>query len=255
MTGSKRTHSILAPALALMPQVLLLATLAIFVIVAGTVPASAYSYPMLGVDEPWDHSPITIYINDDTVPQHYEPIYKESVLKAIDYWEGGGNGKLAYMPEFKVVDSATGADINVYFVENLETVADAPKGVAGFASSHMQDDNPYMLDNVEIVLELGNYQGYSWRAYGDNNMFLISKHELGHALGLAHSSKRGDIMYPSYEQKQDIDPQLAAMTRPYLPYVVVAVIILFSYIAMGYYRNRRQRKALEDELFSGNAKL
>lgn len=249
MTGSKRTHSIFAPTLALILQVLLLTTLVTFVIVAATVPASAYSYPMLGVDEPWDHSPITIYINDDTVPQHYEPVYKESVLKAIDYWEDGGNGKLAYVPEFAVVDSETGADINVYFVENLETVADAPKGVAGFARPYKQNNDANMLDNVEIVLELGNYQGYSWKAYGENNMFQISKHELGHALGLAHSSNPRDIMYLSYEQKQDIDPQLAAMTRPYLPYVVGAVIILFSYLAMGYYRNRRQRKALEYELF------
>ncbi|MCK5660131.1 MAG: matrixin family metalloprotease [Methanosarcinales archaeon] len=255
MTGSKRIHSTFAPALALIPQVLLLLALVIFVIVAATVPASAYSYPMRGVDEPWDHSPITIYINDDTVPQHYEPIYKESVLKAIDYWEDGGNGKLTYVPEFTFVDSATGVDINIYFVENLETVADAPKGVAGFASSHMQNDNPYMLDNVEIVLELGNYQGYSWRAYGKNNMFQISKHELGHALGLSHSSNPRDIMYFSYEQKQDIDPQLAAMTKPYFPYIVGAAIILFSYITMGYYRNKRERKALEDEIFSDNAKL
>src|SRR5665648_237789 len=157
MTGSKCTHGILAQTLALIPQVLLLITLAIFAIVVVTVPASAYSYPMLGVDQPWDHSPITVYINDVTVPQHYEPVYKESVLKAIDYWEGGGNGKLPYVPEIMVVDSATDADINIHFVENLETVADAPKGVAGFARPYMQNDNAHLLDNVEIVLELGNY--------------------------------------------------------------------------------------------------
>ena len=249
MTGSKRTSSRLTLALALILHVLLLATLVTFVIIATTVPASAYSYPMLGIDEPWDHSPITIYINDEDVPQHYEPVYKESVLRAIDYWENGGNGKLLYVPKFTLVDSPTGADINVYFVGNLETVADAPNGVAGFASPHMQKDFPDMLDNVEIVLELGNYQGYSWRPYGADNMFTISKHELGHALGLAHSNNPRDLMYPSYEQKQDINPQLAALTKPYFPYIIGAVIILFSYILMGYYRNRRQRKALEDELF------
>lgn len=237
---------------------IILVAIAIVIITGMTVSVSAYSYPMLGVDEPWDHSPIRIYIDDNNVPQHYDPVYKDSVLKAIEYWKEGGNGKLVYTPEFMPVDSATGADIIVIFVENLETVDNAPEGVAGFARPYMQDNrdgDANMLEKVEIVLELGNYQGRAWRPYGKNNMFQISKHELGHALGLAHSSNPRDIMYFSYAHKEDINPELASMTRPYLPYAIGAVMILFSYIGIGYYRNRQHRKLLEDELFSSDAKL
>lgn len=236
----------------------ILTAIAVFVIMSTAVSASAYSYPMLGVDEPWDHSPIRIYIDDNSAMQHYDPVYKDSVLRSIEYWKEGGNGKLAYAPEFMIVDSATDADIIVRFVENLETVDNAPEGVAGFAIPYMQDSrdgNADMLEKVEIVLELGNYQGRAWRPYGKNNMFQISKHEFGHALGLAHSSNPRDIMYFSYAHKEDINPELASMTRPYLPYVIVAIMILFSYIGIGYYRNKQQRKVLEDELFCNNAKL
>ncbi|MEZ5335750.1 MAG: hypothetical protein R2741_11180 [Methanolobus sp.] len=33
--------------------------------------------------EPWDHSPITVYIDNETVPEHYSPTYREDVENAL----------------------------------------------------------------------------------------------------------------------------------------------------------------------------
>ena len=66
--------------------------------------ASGYSYPKT-LDYPWDHSPITVYIDNKSVPPHYNPSYYTQIEKALQYWEEGGNGKLNYTPVFKIVDS------------------------------------------------------------------------------------------------------------------------------------------------------
>src|SRR5574344_529905 len=73
----------------------------------------------------------------------------------------------------KIMDSKE-ADIRIKWVENLETVEGAPPGVAGYASPMVSDDR-YV--KVDIVLEVGNYQGKAWRQYGDGTMLSVAKHE------------------------------------------------------------------------------
>jgi predicted Zn-dependent protease len=73
--------------------------------------ASEFNYPR-SLDHPWDQSPITVYIDNKSVPPHYSPTYYTQIEKALDYWESGGNGKLLYTPVFKIVDSEN-ADIRV----------------------------------------------------------------------------------------------------------------------------------------------
>jgi hypothetical protein len=36
-------------------------------------------------DHPWDHSPITVYIDYKNVPAHYSPTYYEQINKALKY--------------------------------------------------------------------------------------------------------------------------------------------------------------------------
>jgi predicted Zn-dependent protease len=197
------------------------------------------------LDYPWDHSPITVYIDNKSVPEHYSPTYYEQIEKALEYWEEGGNGNLKYSPVFEIVDSQD-ADIRIRWVENLETVEGAPSGVAGYANPRVEDGK---FEKVDIVLEVGNYQGKSWRQYGDVTMLTIAKHELGHALGLEHSNDRGDIMYPKYEMGDNIDPILLTKYGPLLRTIIYMAVGIIVFLSVSWLLSRRKRKELEDEYF------
>jgi predicted Zn-dependent protease len=147
--------------------------------------ASEFSYPRT-LDHPWDHSPITVYIDNKNVTPHYSSTYYTQVQKALNYWERGGNGKLKYTPVFKLVASEK-ADIRIRWVENLQEVSG--------------DTIPLILNGqflrVDITLGVGNYQWIIWNSYSDASMLALAEHELGHALGLEHSNDKRDIMYPT----------------------------------------------------------
>jgi Predicted Zn-dependent protease len=177
------------------------------------------------------------------VPEHYSPTYYTQVEKAMEYWENGGNGNLKFAPVFKLVNS-TDADITIRWVENLESVEGAPSGVAGYANPRVSNNR---FTRVNIVLETGNFQGRVWRQYGDATMLSIAKHEFGHALGLGHSSNRQDIMYPEYEQTDDINPLLLSKYGSLLRFGAFAAFVVLLYLGVSWQRSRKKRKKLEGE--------
>jgi predicted Zn-dependent protease len=197
------------------------------------------------LDNPWSHSPITVYIDDKNTPVHYSPTYYEQIEKALEYWEEGGNGNLDYTPVFEIIDSKE-ADIRIRWVENLENVESAPSGVAGYAKPRISGDR---FIEVDIVLEVGNYQGKAWRQYGDTTMLTISKHELGHALGLGHSNDRRDIMYPEYELRDNVNPILLSKYRAVLRAAGFLALAVLLFLAISWQYSRKKRKKLEDECF------
>ncbi|WP_406660460.1 matrixin family metalloprotease [Methanolobus sp. ZRKC3] len=206
-------------------------------------------YPKLN-PMPWENKTITVYIDDENVPEHYSPTYRIQVEKALEYWSSGGNDKLEYIPEFKLVDEDN-ADILIMWVENLEADTRVQDGVAGFARPY-ERNNRY--ERVEIVLEVGNFQGYAWRQYSDTTMRDLARHELGHALGLAHSNDKKDIMFPSYEQRDNVNPLLLQATRPFLILGVALASALILYRGAGWMSSKKRREELEKELFDEKKK-
>lgn len=198
--------------------------------------ASESDYPRI-LDYPWGHSPITVYIDNETVPSHYSPVYFIQVQKALDYWEAGGNGKLKYTPVFKPVDSEE-ADIRIRWVENLQKDQGAPDGAAGAAIPYIANGR---FIRVDIVLGVGDYQWMRWVPYSDTAMLAISKHELGHALGLDHSSDRQDIMYPSNEQINITNPFFGSKYSSLLLIVTYAALAIIVFYSVSWLLNRKKR--------------
>lgn len=197
------------------------------------------------LDNPWDHSPITVYIDDKNVPLHYSPTYYEQIEKALVYWEEGGNGNLEYTPAFEIVDSEE-ADIRIRWVENLESVEGVPSGVAGYAQPKISGDR---FVEVEIVLEVGNYKGKAWSQYGDSTMLSISKHELGHALGLGHSNNPRDIMYPTHEMRDNVNPILWSKYGSLIRATGLLALVVLLFLGISWQNSRRKRKKLEEKYF------
>jgi len=187
--------------------------------------ASDYNY-LKTFDHPWDHSPITVYIDSKDLPLHYSPTYYTQIEKALNYWEEGGNGKLSYTPIFKIIDSEN-ADIRIRWVDNVEKDTDAPHGVAGYTTPQIKNDR---FVYVDMVLGVGDYKGTKWIQYDDETMLILAEHELGHALGLEHSNDKKDIMYPDYTQKNNSDSFLTDKDNFLLiaGYGVLAVIVFLT---------------------------
>lgn len=220
-------------------------TLLLILLFFPSISAANEEIPEVLLDYPWEHSPITVYIDNKTTPEHYSPTYYTQVLKALEYWEKGGNGKLKYTPVFEIVDSKD-ADITIRWVENLENVEGAPSGVAGYALPYIEVNR---FSRVEIVLEVGDYKGKAWRQYGDATMLSLAKHELGHALGLGHSEDRDDIMYPKYDLGEDINPLLASRYGPFIRIGVYVAVALLVFLGVSWLLSKKKRKDLEDKYF------
>ncbi len=215
---------------------LLFLLLFVVLILPITSIASEFSYPRI-LNHPWDHSPITVYINNKTVPLHYSPTYYADIEKALNYWAGGGNGKLKYIPVFEIVNSED-ADIRIKWDANLQKDQGAPHGVAGETIRHIANTQ---FVYVNIILGVGNHHWNYWVPYTDTAMIAIVEHELGHALGLDHSNDPRDIMYPSNEEIDNTNLFSESKYGSLLLITFYTAIAITVFISVSWLLNRKKR--------------
>ena len=186
----------------------------LILLISSLSPALGYEYDK-EYTKPWDHSPITVYIDDQNVPEGYDPQYREDVISSMNWWKGGGNGELSYLVDFNLVDTKKNADIVISWVKEIDG------DVIGVCEYEVSGGT---FRDVKITLECGSQSGVVWFPHNDKNMETTVKHELGHALGLGHSTDPKDIMHESFELKEGIPPQFTGpITEMYfdlLPFIL-----------------------------------
>ncbi|MEO7085091.1 MAG: matrixin family metalloprotease [Gemmatimonadaceae bacterium] len=132
--------------------------------------------------ERWsDHvdRPLTIWIDSSTTLSGAQAVFPAAVRQAFEQWRSTGIAL-----RFAFVASPRDADVRVHWTDHLEHKT---------GSTTWRTDRNGWLSGGDITLATHISDGEILDARG---MRAIALHEVGHALGLAHSTNPQDIMAP-----------------------------------------------------------
>ncbi|KAB0796565.1 hypothetical protein PPYR_10626 [Photinus pyralis] len=159
------------------------------------VPDFVNGQPRAARNVAWSKRNITYHIGKKTLDLTEEQ-YADNMKLALDTWANYVN------LHFERVSDVKSADIISFFGAGDHGCGypfDGPNGVLAHAFFPQHGDIHF--DNDE-KWNLGGVNGYDF--------FSVALHELGHSLGLEHSSVKEAVMYPTYSvwsklHKDDID--------------------------------------------------
>jgi hypothetical protein len=118
------------------------------------------------------------------MPPHWQKSFGDVLDKAIAFWQQKTPGltieKVPYQDKADFV---------------LEWASQYDSGKLGYYTSNTLNE----YGKPKLTISLGYFKDKKWILVSPDYALEITKHELGHAIGLSHSTDPTDVMYPQIE--------------------------------------------------------
>ena len=135
--------------------------------------------------------PIRVWVERSSTAPDWSPDYARVARAAFDEW-----AEVGVPIRFMFIVDSSRADIRVNFADRL------PDGNRLGVTTHSHDQDGWIV-GADITIALHDSSG---TVLPPPVITATARHEVGHALGLAHSTDRATIMYP--------ESQTLAITQP-----------------------------------------
>ena len=177
--------------------ILLILSLTLMTGFCGQVQAQAqYSLDLQGIT--WNHSTISVLVVPQDGASWWKPSYLNATLRSIAEWNNAiqafalNYSNFAYLSGLRMVPTVSRAlnysfDVYVSWTRALSASADE----IGLTTTTYGSSG--IIINSTISLAAEDSRG---DVLNEVDMQNVALHELGHSLGLGHSSYSGDVMYP-----------------------------------------------------------
>lgn len=152
-----------------------------------------YATVVHGWDLDADHFLHLTYLFGSVTPKVPAITARAEVLRALSVWTQVTN--LTFQPG---TNPAGPRNILIKFVSGAHGDSYPFDGPAG-SLAHTFYPVPVNAETLAGDMHLDADE--NWHAGGDTDIFSVALHEAGHAIGLGHSDKPGDVMYPYYHSR------------------------------------------------------
>ncbi len=140
--------------------------------------------------------PIKVYVHEGKKVKGYKANYPEYVSRAMNTWCIASGNKLSY----KIVENSKDADLEVFWISSPIMLEDNGKKRIKQGVSRPEGDGKYF---THVKVEVDCMHGFSPDKELDPlETASVVMHEIGHSLGLNHSSNVSDVMYVGASSKQ-----------------------------------------------------